>query len=41
MTVENYTYHKTIRKLVVAFGNLFNEIKLARYDADGNEVEHF
>ena len=41
MTVENYAYHKTIRKLVVAFGNLFNEIKLARYDADGKEVEHF
>jgi hypothetical protein len=41
MTVSNYAYHKTIRKLVVAFGNLFNEIKLTRYDADGKEVEHF
>lgn len=41
MTASNYAYHKTIRKLVVAFGNLFNEIKLARYDADGKEVEHF
>jgi hypothetical protein len=41
MTTPNYAYHKTIRKLVVAFGNLFNEIKLARYDADGKEVEHF
>ena len=41
MTVSNYAYHKTIRKLVVAFGNLFNEIKLARYDSDGEEVEHF
>lgn len=41
MTVENYAYHKTIRKLIVAFGNLFNEIKLFRYDANGNELEHF
>lgn len=37
----NYAYHRIIRKLVVAFGNLFNEIKLARYDSDGLEQEHF
>lgn len=41
MTATNYAYHRTIRKLIVAFGNLFNEIKLARYDADGKEMEHF
>ena len=41
MTATNYAYHRTIRKLIVAFGNLFNEIKLARYDEDGKEVEHF
>jgi hypothetical protein len=37
----NYTYHRTIRKLVVAFGDLFNEIKLSRYNSAGNEVEKF
>lgn len=41
MTATNYSYHRTIRKMVVAFGNLFNEIKLARYDSSGNELEHF
>jgi len=41
MTVTNYSYHRIIRKMVVAFGNMFNEIKLARYDSSGNEVEHF
>jgi len=41
MTATNYSYHRTIRKMVVAFGNLFNEIKLARYDSIGNEKEHF
>ena len=37
----NYSYHRTIRKMVVAFGNLFNDIKLVRYDSNGNELEHF
>lgn len=41
MSTTNYAYHRTIRKLIVAFGDLFNEIKLARYDADGKEIEHF
>jgi hypothetical protein len=35
------SYHRIIRKMVVAFGNLFNEIKLSRYDEQGNEVETF
>lgn len=35
------SYHRIIRKMVVAFGNLFNEIKLSRYDKDGNELENF
>ena len=40
-----YFYHGTIRKSVVAFANLFNDIYIARYDvaggndARGNEVE--
>ncbi len=37
----SYTYHRIIRKIVIAFGNLFNEIKLSRYDAAGVEQEHF
>jgi hypothetical protein len=41
MTATNYSYHRTIRKMVVAFGNLFNEIKLVRYDSNGKELEHF
>lgn len=37
----SYAYHRIIRKVVIAFGNLFNDIKLARYDTAGNEQEHF
>ena len=37
----NYSYHRIIRKMVVAFGNLFNDIKLVRYDSSGKELEHF
>ena len=33
-------YHRTIRKLVVAFGALFNNMRLVRYAADGiTEIE--
>ena len=28
-------YHRTIRKVVVAFGTVFNDILLQRYNADG------
>jgi hypothetical protein len=31
------TYHKIIRKLVVGFGSLFDNITLTRYKADGTE----
>lgn len=31
-------YHRTVRKLVVAFGNIFNNVKLVRYNID-NTVE--
>lgn len=36
-----YFYHQVIRKVVVAFGTLFNNIYIARYDTNGNEVERF
>lgn len=32
-------YHNTVRKLVVAFGTLFNEIDVKRYNADGSVKE--
>lgn len=38
MTI-GYSYHRIIRKMVVAFGNLFNEIKLTRYGTSGQELE--
>lgn len=37
----NYSYHKIIRKIIVAFGDMFNNIKIGRYDANGNELEQF
>lgn len=40
MTI-GYSYHRIIRKMVVAFGNLFNEVKLTRYDTNGQELESF
>jgi len=33
-----YFYHQVIRQVVVAFGTLFNDIHIARYDEQGNEV---
>jgi hypothetical protein len=36
-----YSYHKTIRKVIVAFGDFFNQIKLTRYTQEGVEVETF
>ena len=32
-------YHETIRKIVVAFGTMFNNIQLVRKDNDGNIVQ--
>jgi hypothetical protein len=39
--MANTTYNKIIRKLVVGFGNLFNEITLVRYNKDNTEAERF
>lgn len=36
-----YTYHRIIRKVVVAFGNLFNNISISRYSSNGTELEKF
>lgn len=35
------SYHRIIRKVVIAFGNIFNNINISRYDAQGVEKEHF
>ena len=32
-------YHETIRKVVVAFGTMFNNISLVRKDSDGKVVQ--
>lgn len=37
----SYAYHRIIRKIVIAFGNIFNNISISRYDANGVEKEHF
>lgn len=37
--MANAQYHRIIRKLVVGFGNLFDNIKLVRYNPDGTEQE--
>lgn len=34
-------YNKIIRKIVVGFGNLFNNITLVRYNPDASEAERF
>lgn len=36
-----YSYHRIIRKTIVGFGDLFNNINLSRYDANGVEQEKF
>jgi len=39
--MANTTYNRIIRKLVVGFGNLFNEITLVRYNKNNTEQERF
>ena len=34
-------FNNILRKITVGFGNLFNQIQMARYDENGNEVERF
>jgi len=37
MLGKNHFYHRTIRKVVVAFGTIFNDIQLVRYTKDLSE----
>jgi hypothetical protein len=40
MLSNQHFYHRTVRKLVVSFGNIFNNLKMYRYASDGTtEVE--
>ena len=32
-------YHETIRKVIVAFGTMFNDIQLVRKDSSGNIIQ--
>lgn len=39
--MANITYNRVIRKLVVAFGKMFDDITLVRYNPDLSEAERF
>jgi hypothetical protein len=39
--MANTSYNRIVRKLVVGFGNLFNQITLVRYNTDQTEQERF
>jgi hypothetical protein len=39
MLSNSHYYHRIIRKLVVSFGSLFNNMRLVRYDVNENEIE--
>ena len=39
--MANTTYNRIIRKLVIGFGNLFDDISLVRYNPDNTEAERF
>ena len=36
----NHFYHSSLRKLVIAFGSLFNDVRIARYNSDGTIKEY-
>ena len=40
MLGNTHFYNRTIRKLVVAFGTMFNDIEVVRFDKNGNSKEH-
>ena len=39
--MANVTYNRVIRKLVIGFGNLFDEVTLVRYNPNNTEAERF
>jgi hypothetical protein len=38
-TVSQYFYNESIRKIVIAFGSLFESIYVTRFEEDGTEIE--
>lgn len=41
MLSNQHFYHRSIRKLVVSFGTLFNDIEIVRFDNSNNPKERF
>jgi hypothetical protein len=41
MLGQSHYYNRTIRKIVVAFGTIFNDLHIVRYDANNNAKETF
>lgn len=41
MLGHNFFSHRTIRKIIVSFGSLFNDVMLARYNEEGKELTRF
>lgn len=41
MALGHTFYHKTIRKMVVLFGALFNDINVRKFDEQGNEIKRY
>ena len=35
----DYFYHESLRKIIVAFGTIFNNIHIHRKDSNGNVVQ--
>ena len=34
----NYYYHEIVRKTIIAFGTLFNDIHIRHQDGNGNDI---
>lgn len=34
-------YHKTLRKMIVLFGTIFNDLNIRKFDASGKEIKRF
>ena len=32
-------YHQSLRRYIIMFGNMFNDIVVRRYDANGNNIQ--
>jgi hypothetical protein len=39
MALGHTFYHASIKKMVVVFGNLFNDLYVRKFDVNGNEIE--